>query len=97
MYRLFSWELSYFSGKARAYLRYKQRMGDLSEGFEDVLATPELVMGLLTPATGSGAVPQMLTGDGQWVQDSSDIIDFIEAHHDKVPVIPSVQDAPRQT
>ena len=36
-YRLFSWELSYFSGKARAYLRYKERMGDLGEGFEDVL------------------------------------------------------------
>ncbi len=97
MYRLFSWEHSYFSGKARAYLRYKQRMGDLSEGFEDVLATPELMMGLLTPATGSGAVPQMLTGDKQWVQDSSDIIDFIEARHNKVPVIPSVHDAPRQT
>ena len=29
-YRLFSWELSYFSGKARAYLRYKERMGDLA-------------------------------------------------------------------
>jgi len=95
-YRLFSWELSYFSGKARAYLRYKERMGDLGEGFEDVLATPELVMGLLTPATGSGAVPQLQTGDGRWVQDSSDIIDFIEARHDKAPVLPSVANAPRQ-
>jgi glutathione S-transferase len=96
-YRLFSWELSYFSGKARAYLRYKQRMGDLGDGFEDVLATPDLVAGLLTPATGSGAVPQMRTADGVWVQDSSDIIDFIEARHDKVPAIPRVTDAPRQT
>jgi glutathione S-transferase len=96
-YRLFSWELSYFSGKVRAYLRYKERMGDLGEGFEDILATPELVANLLTPATGSGAVPQMLSGDGSWVQDSSDIIDFIEARHDQAPVIPSVADAPRQT
>ncbi len=96
-YRLFSWELSYFSGKVRAYLRYKHRMGDLSTGFEDVLATPELVAGLLTPATGSGAVPQLRTSDGTWVQDSSDIIDFIEARHDKVPVIPSALEAPRQT
>ena len=95
-YRLFGWELSYFSGKARAYLRYKERMGDLGEGFEDVLATPELVTGLLAPATGSGAVPQMQTGDGSWVQDSSDIIDFIELHHDKVPVIPSPAAAPCQ-
>ena len=96
-YRLFSWEFSYFSGKVRAYLRYKERMGDLGEGFEDVLATPELVAGLLMPATGSGAVPQLQANDGSWVQDSSDIIDFIEARHDSAPVIPSPVDAPRQT
>ncbi len=95
-YRLFSWELSYFSGKVRAFLRYKERMGDLGEGFEDVLATPELVAGLLTPATGSGAVPQLQTGDGLWVQDSSEIIDFIEARHEKVRVIPEASHAPRQ-
>ena len=95
-YRLFTWELSYFSGKVRAYLRYKERMGDLGEGFEDILATPELLFNLLTPATGSAAIPQMQTNDGSWVQDSSDIIDFIEARHDKVPVAPSVTDAPRQ-
>ena len=96
MYRLFTWELSYFSGKVRAYLRYKERMGDLGEGFEDILATPELVAGLLTPATGSGAIPQLQNADGSWVQDSSDIVDFIEARHDKAPVIPSSTDAPRQ-
>ncbi len=96
MYRLFTWELSYFSGKVRAYLRYKERMGDLVDGFEDVLATQELIAGWLTPATGSGAVPQMQTGDGAWVQDSSDIIDFIEARHDEVPVAPNATDAPRQ-
>jgi len=95
-YRLFTWELSYFSGKARAYLRYKERMGDLGEGFEDILATPELVRGLLRPATGSGAIPQLKAGDGRWVQDSSDIIDFVEARHAKVPVVPSVAVAPRQ-
>ena len=69
-YRLFTWELSYFSGKVRAYLRYKERMGDLGEGFEDILATPELLFNLLTPATGSAAIPQMQTNDGSWVQDS---------------------------
>jgi glutathione S-transferase len=95
-HKLFSWELSYFSGKARAYLRYKERMGDLGEGFEDVLATPELVGGLLLPATGSGAIPQLLSDDGSWVQDSSDIIDFIEARHHKTPVIPLAVDTPRQ-
>ena len=96
MYRLFSWELSYFSGKARAYLRYKQRMGGLEPGFEDVLATPELVQGLLVPKSGSGAVPQLLAPDGTWIQDSSEIIDFCEARHPTPSVLPDPVARPRQ-
>jgi glutathione S-transferase len=96
MYRLYSWEHSYFSGKARAYLRFKERAGALAPGWEDVLATPELVMGLLIPRTGSNAVPQLETPDGDWVQDTSEIIDFCEAAHPSVSVIPSAQTAPRQ-
>ena len=96
MYRLFSWEHSYFSGKARAYLRYKQRMGGLAPGFEDVLATPELIQGLLIPRSGSGAVPQLLAPDGRWVQDTSEIVDFCEAAHPLPPVVPSAREAPRQ-
>ena len=64
MYRLFSWEHSYFSGKARAYLRFKERAGSLAPGWEDVLATPELITGLLIPRSGSNAVPQLEAPDG---------------------------------
>ena len=60
-YRLFSWEHSYFSGKVRAFLRYKACGGALD--FEDVLATPELIQGVLIPATGSNVVPQLQTPD----------------------------------
>jgi glutathione S-transferase len=94
-YRLFSWEHSYFSGKVRAFLRYKQHFGDLGPGFDDILATPELIMGLLIPATGSNVVPQVTTPDGEWLQDSSEIIDVIDARHPGTPVIPGV-DRPRQ-
>ena len=93
-YRLFSWEHSYFSGKARAYLRYKAEAGALA--FEDVLATPELLQGLLLPATGTSAVPQLLTPDGTWVQDTSEIIDFCERAHPEPAVIPAADVAPRQ-
>ena len=93
-YRLFSWEHSYFSGKARAYLRYKAEAGALD--FEDVLATPELMQGLLLPATGTSAVPQLLAPDGTWVQDTSEIIDFCERAHPAPPVIPPAASAPRQ-
>ena len=88
MYRLYSWEHSYFSGKARAYLRLKERMGALGTGFEDVLATPELISGLLVPRSGSGAIPQMERPDGTWVQDSSEIIDVCERDHPEFPVVP---------
>ena len=96
MYRLFSWEHSYFSGKVRAYLRYKDRCGALGDGYEDVLATPELIQGLLLPKSGSGAVPQLEAPDGTWVQDSSEIIDFCEAAHPEVSVVPDPRSAPRQ-
>lgn len=96
MYRLFSWEHSYFSGKARAYLRFKQRAGALGPGFEDVLATPELIAGLLLPRSGSNAVPQLEAPDGRWIQDSSEIIDFCEAAHPEEPVVPDPATAPRQ-
>ncbi len=96
MYRLFSWEHSYFSGKVRAYLRFKQRHGALGPGFEDVLATPELIQGLLLPRSGSGAVPQLATPDGAWVQDSSEIVDHCEAAHAGAPVVPDAASAPRQ-
>ncbi len=95
-YRLYSWEHSYFSGKARAYLRYKQRMGGLGPGFEDVLATPELAMGLLIPRSGSPAVPQLEAPDGTWVQDSSEIIDHCERVHPEASVLPDADAAPCQ-
>lgn len=95
-YRLFSWEHSYFSGKVRAYLRYKQRMESLAPGYEDILATSELIQGLLVPRSGSGAVPQLLAPDGTWIQDSSEIIDYCEAQHRDVPVVPSQSQSPLQ-
>ena len=57
-YRLFAWEHSYFSRTTRALLLFKAHGGALT--FEDVLATPELIAGLLLPATGTNVVPQML-------------------------------------
>jgi len=96
MYRLFSWEHSYFSGKVRAYLRYKQRLGALGPGYEDILATPELIAGLLTPQSGSGAVPQLRAPDGTWIQDSSDIVDYCEAAHPAAAIVPDAETRPRQ-
>jgi len=97
MYRHFSWEHSYFSGKTRAYLRYKERSGALGPGFEDILATPELLQGLLIARSGTPAVPQLEAPDGTWLQDTSEIIDFCEARHPEANVLPDPASRPRQS
>ena len=88
MYRLFSVEHSIFSAKVRSYLRFKQDQADLGPGFEDILATPELINGLLAKRSGSPSLPQMETPDGEWIQDSSEIIDYCEKLHTKTTAVP---------
>jgi len=96
MYRMISAENSVFSGKTRAYLRFKQAQGDLGPGFEDILVTPELISGLLVPRSGSPSLPQLETPDGTWLQDSSAIIDEIERRHPQIAVVPDAKSRPRQ-
>lgn len=86
-YRLFAWNFSYFSGKVRAYMTYKSHVDKLQ--FEEILATQEIIQGLLIPNTGSNVVPQLQTPDGSWVQDSSEIIDYLESAFPQSPAIPS--------
>ena len=96
MYRFFSAEHSIFSAKVRAYLRFKQDQDDLGPGFEDILATPDLMTDLLTVRSGSPSLPQLEAPDGTWVQDSSDIIDHVEKTHSQMPVIPASDTRPKQ-
>lgn len=95
-YRLFSWELSYFSGKVRSYMRYKEYFQALGPGFEDVLCPYDLILGLLAPNTGSVTVPQVLAPDGTWIHDSSEIIDFFERRYPERAVTPDPRTRPRQ-
>jgi glutathione S-transferase len=95
-YRLFSAENSVFSGKVRAYLRFKHDQGDLGPGYEDILATPELISGLLVARSGSPALPQLETPGGEWIQDSSAIIDYCERAHTSLAVIPDSETRPKQ-
>jgi glutathione S-transferase len=90
-YRLFAWSLSYFSAKIRAYMRYKAFHGALK--YEEILATQDLMGAYIVPATGASVVPQVQTPDDRWIQDSSEIIDYLESNHPEAPVIP---EGPRQ-
>lgn len=85
-YRLFAWDFSYFSAKIRAYCCFKAFHGAFT--YEEVLATQPIIQGYIVPATGSNVVPQMQAADGTWLQDSSEIIDVLEARYPQAPVVP---------
>jgi glutathione S-transferase len=95
-YKLFTVEHSYFSGKIKAYLRWKHYHGALADGYENILAAPELLEKLIMPKSGVPSLPQMEAPDGTWIQDTSAIFDYVEAAHPKVPAVPSPSQAPRQ-
>lgn len=50
---------------------------------------------MLIPATGTNVVPQLQTPEGRFVQDSSEILDFLERAHPEPVATPPVS-APRQ-
>lgn len=81
-YLLYGWHLSYFTGKALCYLRYKQVDHALKPvNFFTLMHT-------IKKRTGAAVMPVLRTDDGQWIQDTSEIIDFIESRHAEHPVIP---------
>lgn len=70
---LYGWQVSYFTGKVRCYLDYKQ--------IAHVEQPPHLWQLLVTlkRRTGASVMPVVRTAQGLWLQDSSDIIDHFEA------------------
>lgn len=75
-------DMSYFSGKMEAYLRYKEipfarRVVDVKTLRTEIL-----------PATGLMKVPVIRLADGQWLKDTTPMIDWLERHYPDPPVIP---------
>jgi glutathione S-transferase len=86
-YELYGAEVSYFTGKVRAYLRYKRIP------FSEVLATREVYRSVILPRVGWPVIPVVVTPEGETWQDSSEIIDHFEARFPEGPVYPQ---GPRQ-
>ena len=85
-YRLYAWPLSLYSGKTRAYLRYK--------GIHFVEKSISLfTFAEIKKHTGAKVMPVVVTPEGEWLQDSSHIIDVLEARFPSAPVLPAT---PRQ-
>lgn len=86
-YLLYGGEISYFTGKARAYLRYKEIP------FEERPATREVYREIIVPRVGWPVIPVIVTPEGGTLQDTSDIIDALESRYPACPVFPAT---PRQ-
>ncbi|MFZ3034024.1 MAG: glutathione S-transferase [Parvibaculum sp.] len=71
-YTLYGAEVSYFTGKVRAYLRYKRIP------FSEVLATREVYREIILPRVGWPVIPVVVTPEDETLQDSTDIIDELE-------------------
>ncbi len=82
-YRLIGAEASYYTGKVRAYLRWK------GIPFDEVAGSAKVFEEVIVPRTGVRFLPVLLAPDGFAVQDSTEIIDFLEARFPEPPVYPS--------
>ncbi len=81
-YTLFGSEMSYFSGKARAYLRWK------GITFTEIAPTPDIIKSEIIANIGWPVIPVLKTPDGEYVQDTADIIAYFEARDPGSRAIP---------
>ena len=78
-YLLYGSEMSYFSGKARAYLRWK----DIE--FEERNSDEEFYNEICIPRIGYPMIPLVITPDDQTIQDTTLIMDHFEEIEDVGP------------
>ncbi len=82
-YTLYGAEISYFTGKVRAYLRWK------GLPYTEQLSTAEVYKTVIVPRVGFPVIPVMVTPAGETLQDSSEIIDTLERTHGEPSIVPA--------
>jgi glutathione S-transferase len=82
-YTLYGAEISYFTGKVRAYLRWKELP------FDEVQANAEVYRELIIPRIGFPVIPVLTTPQGETLQDSTEIIEALEQRHGEPLVTPA--------
>ncbi len=82
LYRFYASEVSYFSAKVRPALRYKR------VPYVEILATPDAYRRVIRPRTGLAMIPVLTTPEDETIQDSSDILDALEARFPDPPLYP---------
>ena len=87
VYTLYGSYASYFTAKTRSYLRKK------GIPFVERLPSDPVFRNKVRPLSGSARIPQLLTPGGDVVQDSVEILDFLE---ERFPDIPAFPKTPKQ-
>lgn len=82
-YTLYGAPLSLYTGKARAYMIYK------NQAFEEVFSSFKVYKNIIVPNTGVRFIPVVKTPQGEYLQDTVAIIEHMEAAHAERPVIPA--------
>jgi glutathione S-transferase len=82
-YRLYGAPISYFTGKVRAYLRWK------ALEYEEVLASAEVYRDVILPRVGFAVIPVVVTPGDETLQDSTEIIEELERRHPQPTTIPA--------
>ncbi len=75
-------DMSYFSGKMEAYLRYKEIP------FDRRVVDMKVLRDEILPATGLMKVPVLRLADGQWLKDTTPMIEWLDQQYPEPPVIP---------
>ena len=83
MYRAYVSDVSYYSGKLEAYLRYAEI------AHERIEVSTRVLRETILPATGFMKVPVMQCRDGRWLKDTTPMIAWLDAQHGAPSVYPA--------
>lgn len=80
---LYGGKISLYTGKARAYLDWKQIP------YKEVLANKDVYTNIILPRVGWPVIPIVVTAEDETLQDTTDIIDHFEAREPEPSVYPA--------
>jgi glutathione S-transferase len=81
-YKLYGAELSLYTGKVRAYLRFKQIP------FIEIFSSRRIYQDIIEPKTGVHFIPVIETPEGEFIQDTAVIIDTLEVAFPDRAIVP---------
>ncbi|MCP3906587.1 MAG: glutathione S-transferase [Oceanicoccus sp.] len=80
-YTVYKSDISYFSGKLEAYLRYKEIPHSLVNCNSRTVA-------MIAEKTGTAKMPAIEMANGQWLHDTTPMMQWLEHHHPQPSIMP---------